>query len=169
MTVRLWYPQLDAYDAVRRMVGLLAHWSKEHPSLERLYICDFFLANPPLLHRTNMPRETRNEFSALGIEKPEHAFLSYPSAPVLFQKMAEVQKQALRTLVGKGLTDLVEWESGRVALSKEGWSVFRPHINILIREDEVPIISFLSRKFARIGQNDMAEFHRRTGLRRSIR
>jgi hypothetical protein len=107
MNGRLWYPQLDVYDAIRRIAGLLACWNPAaRPSQERLYIADFYLANPPLLHKTHMSRDVRNEFNALGIDRPEKTFVSYPSAPILFQKMGEVQRQAFRTLVGKGLIDL---------------------------------------------------------------
>jgi hypothetical protein len=71
MTGRLWYPQLDIYDSIRRMAGLLSLWpSKSLPSVERLYIADFYLANPPLLHKTHMPNDVRKKFTSLNILKP---------------------------------------------------------------------------------------------------
>lgn len=95
MKVRLWYPQLDVYDAIRRIGGLLACWdASAPPSPERLYISDFYLANPALLHKTHMDQNVRHNFNALGVSRPEKTFVSFPSPPVLFQKMDEVQRQA---------------------------------------------------------------------------
>ncbi len=102
MSLRLWYPQLDVYDTVRRMLGLLNAWSGDTLTTERLYISDFYLANPELLHRTHMLSDVRRNFRELAIPKPEKAFLSYPSPQMLFAKMEPVQKEALRTLIGKG-------------------------------------------------------------------
>jgi hypothetical protein len=102
MSGRLWYPQLDIYDAVRRMAGLLLFWNPAAlPSQERLYIADFYFANPPLLHKTHMTSDVRKDFNSLGIPRPEKSFVNYPTAPLLFQKMEEVQKQGFRTLTGK--------------------------------------------------------------------
>lgn len=115
MIGRLWYPQLDAYDAIRRMGGLLAVWdAATPPSPERLYISDFYLANPPLLHPTHMSRDVRQEFNLLDVPRPEKSFVSYPSPTILFHKMAEVQREAFRTLSGKGLIDLSHLERGLV-------------------------------------------------------
>src|SRR5262249_5547193 len=76
MTGRLWYPQLDVYDAIRRIAGLLALWdAASPPSQERLYIADFYLANPPLLHKTHMSRLVRDRFQALGIIRPDKSFV----------------------------------------------------------------------------------------------
>jgi hypothetical protein len=92
--------------------------------MERLYIVDFFFANPPLLHKTHMPREVRNEFSQLTIPRPESVFLSYPSAPILFHRMEEIQKEGLRTLVGKGLIDRERLIRGEVWPSNAGAKLF---------------------------------------------
>ena len=67
MRVRLWYPQLDVYDAIRRIVCLLNTWDMEHPPTpERMFIVDFYLANPPLLHKTNMSADTRAKIQWVG-------------------------------------------------------------------------------------------------------
>src|SRR5262249_25310450 len=135
MIGRLWYPQLDVYDAIRRIAGLLAFWRPASPpSQEQLYIADFYLANLPLLHKTHMSRDVRNEFNALGISRPEKCFLSYPSAPILFQKMDEVQRQAFRTLTGKGLIELSNLERGIVKPSAMGIALFEERFVPLFRE-----------------------------------
>ena len=100
MNGRVWYPQLDVYDAVRRMGLLLSAWGEKWPVLERLYIADFYLANPPLLHKTRMPGDVREIFRKLSVPGPEKTFLSYPSAPILFYKMELIQKKAFHALVG---------------------------------------------------------------------
>jgi AAA domain len=105
MKPRLWYPQLDVYDAIRRMSVILARWKYDPPSVERMYIVDFYFANPSLLHSTSLPQDVRTAFNALRICRPEKLFVSLPSAPILFHKMAEVQRQAIRGLAGKGLVD----------------------------------------------------------------
>jgi hypothetical protein len=167
MTGRLWYPQLDIYDSIRRMAGLLFLWpSKSSPSVERLYIADFYLANPPLLHKTHMPNEVRKEFNTLGVIRPEKSFVSYPSAPLLFQKMEEVQKQAFRTLTGKGLIDLSQLERGQVKVSDVGSAVFTEKFAPLFTAVEERIAKFIVRSF--IGSSDQINVLRRdTGLRRA--
>src|SRR5689334_10307166 len=137
MSGRLWYPQLDIYDAVRRMAGLLLFWEPASlPSQERFYIADFYLANPPLLHNTRMPSEVRREFTSLAIPRPEKSFVSYPSAPLLFQKMEEVQTQAFRTLTGKGLIDVSSLEQGVVKPSDAGAALFEERFEPLFSDDE---------------------------------
>ena len=140
MSLRLWYPQLDVYDTVRRMLGLLNAWSGDTLTPERLYISDFYLANPELLHRTHMLNEVRRDFQELAIPKPDKAFLSYPSPQMLFAKMEPVQKEALRTLVGKGF--------------------------IALTSGERRLIGFLTSSFARIGAGSPGELRLATGLRR---
>lgn len=166
MSGRLWYPQLDVYDAIRRIAGLLSVWPLEFPpSQERLYIADFYLANPPLLHKTHMTRPLRNEFNALEIERPEKSFVSYPSAPLLFQKMAEVQKQAFRTLTAKGLINLQVLARGNVRPSAAGIDVFKQDFLPLLTEREQTLARFIAGSFSKEGQGIVALRHS-TGLRR---
>ena len=101
MSSRLWYPQLDVYDCVRRVGALLSAYT-DPPGLERLCIADFYLANPPLLHQTQMPHPTRVAFRALGIPRPDKTFLTYPAPPLLFKQMEPIQKAAMLALTGKG-------------------------------------------------------------------
>lgn len=166
MSVRLWYPQLDVYDAVRRMAALLSSWKLRAPARERLYIVDFFFANPPLLHHTHMPDQVRRAFNELKVVRPEKSFLSYPSAPILFQKMSEVQRQALQTLIGKGLINLDALSNGIVEPSITGGELFRERMIQLVPDAEKPLLEFLTGKFAAIGDDDILGLRRSTGLRR---
>jgi hypothetical protein len=120
MTYRLWYAQLDVFDTIRRYLALLSHWSVETPGRDRLFISDFYLVNPSLLHLTHMTLEVRSAFTTLRIEKPDQMFLSYPSPPILYSKMAGVQAHALHNLVGKGLFNVALVEKDQYQLSKTG-------------------------------------------------
>lgn len=169
MSRRLWYPQLDVYDAVRRFGGLIGLWSgKTLPSPERLFIMDFFLANAPLLHKTHMPQEVRNVFSALGVPRPETSFVSYPSPQILFQKMDEVQRQAFRTLSSKGLIELRQLESGNVSPSVEGLVLFRDEFIPIFSEAELNITKFLVNWYAP-DTRSISAIRQSTGLRRLVR
>jgi hypothetical protein len=166
MIGRLWYPQLDIYDAVRRMAGLLLLWNPASlPSQERLYVADFYLANPPLLHKTHMTSDVRRQFNSLEIPRPEKEFVSYPSAPILFQKMAEVQRHAYQTLIGKGLIDLSGLERGIVQPSQAGLRLFEEKFASLLSAEEQRIGDFIANSFTRGGEEIVA-LRRNTGLRR---
>jgi len=162
---RLWYPQLDVFDAVRRF-GMLLERFESPPGTERLFIADFFLANPPLLHQTTMPMETRRAFNALKIPRPEKSFLSYPSAPLLFHKMESIQRQAITALVGKDIISVQGARRGKVELTNQGRQVFAQ--GSFATEREESITSFIAMDFAAdksIGNHDL---RRRTRLRRAV-
>jgi hypothetical protein len=148
------------------MAGLLSVWNPSSPpSPERLYISDFYLANAPLLHQTHMSRDVRQKFSELSIQKPEKAFVSYPSPPILFQKMSEVQREAFRTLSGKGLIDLDNLEKGVVRPSASGADIFAEQFLPLFGEEERALAKFLAESFSQNG-HDIAALRQSTGLRR---
>lgn len=169
MIGRLWIPQLDVYDAVRRIASLLVVVEAlPPPSNERLYIADFFLANPPLLHRTTMSRAVRETFNELNIPRPTNSFLNYPSAPLLFQKMSEVQRQALRTLIGKGLIDLELLKTGTVSPTAAGNGVFQKEFLPLLDELELKTAQFIATVLFLI-YDDINVVRQRTGLRRTGR
>ncbi len=168
MNGRIWYPQLDVYDAVRRMALLLTAWGQEWPVVERLYIADFFFANPPLLHKTSMPSEVREKFQKLSIPRPEKTFLSYPSAPILFHKMEPIQKQAFQALVGRGVIDASSARSGLVKLTARGKAFVREELGNAATGNEYGLIEFLTSQFAVIGDDNTRELRGRTGLRRIV-
>ena len=165
MSGRLWYPQLDVFDTVRRIGALLGKFELS-PGTERLFIADFFLANPPLLHRTTMPKETRAAFNALKIPRPEKSFLSYPSAPLLFHKMETIQRQAVTALVGKDLVSVEGARRGRIELTDHGQQIFAQDKYTSEREEAVA--GFIAMDFAAgetVGNQDL---RRRTRLRRPV-
>ena len=166
MSFRLWYPQLDAYDAIRRVATLLREWTLTPPSLERLYILDFYMANPPLLHRTYMSQPIRDAFQALRIDKPDKTFLKYPASQILFHKMESVQRQAIQNLLGKGLLSPEAYSRGTAWPSQQGMEVFGRSFLELTTEKERSLVKFLTTSFATIGSTNASELHRSTGLRR---
>lgn len=168
MKDRLWYPQLDVYDAVRRMSLLLYAWHKESPGLERFFISDFYLANPPLLHRTNMPQEVRSEFAKLSVPRPEKTFLSFPAPPLLFHKMEPIQKQAIQALTGKGIVDPSTFQRGKICLSAFGKKFVDDKLSDQSTPLENKVVRFLTTKFVELAEGGIAEFRRRTGLRRVV-
>jgi hypothetical protein len=168
MSSRLWYPQLDVYDAIRRIACLLLRWKARSLSPERLAILDFYLATPTLLHDVNMTQEARNEFQRLHITTATKQFLSYPSAPILFQKMEEIQKSAVRTLAGKDLILRERLANNEVVLSESGITLAEQRFNALMTEGERAVLQFLTETFGTIGLNDIRELRRRTGLRRAV-
>lgn len=166
MSTRLWYPQLDVYDAIRRIACLATRLEHRPPSIERTYIFDFYLANPGLLHKVHMPREVRSEFGKVGIQHPDDEFLSYPAAPILFKKMEPIQKEAVRTLAGKELIDLKSLDRGEVTGSQNGRVLFRQKFQQMLTQPERDVLHFIAEHFSKIGLEDIRELRSRTGLRR---
>lgn len=116
MSYRQWYAQLDVYDTIRRYLALLVRWKGAAPTRDRLFISDFYLANPSLLHLTHMTADVRRAFNSLKIAKPDQTFLKYPSPPILYGKMGGIQSQALHNLTGKGLLRL-DVSAGRASIA----------------------------------------------------
>ena len=168
MNFRLWYPQLDIYDTIRRMTCLLSNWSFDPISPERLSILDFYLSSPALLHGVNMTQETRLEFQRLQVVNQKKEFLSYPAAPILFQKMEEIQKGAIRTLVGKELILQDRLTRNEVLFSERGKQLAQDHFLTLVTESEQAVLKFLTSRLGAIGLRDIRELRRRTGLRRAV-
>lgn len=164
MSSRLWYPQLDVFDAIRRF-GLLLRGFDAPPGLERLYIGDFYLSTPSLLHRATMTMEMRREFRALEILPPDKSFVSYPTVPLFFHKMEPVQKQAIFEIRGRGLLLEEKLEHGSVALSVLGQAMFNSNGFTYTKEEEL-VSHFLTRTFLSIKNVTQKEFRLRTGLRR---
>lgn len=168
MKPRIWYPQLDIYDTIRRISLLLYSWESPYPILERLYIADFFLANPPLIHKTTMPNDIRTAFRSLSIPRPEKTFLSYPAAPLLFHKMEPIQKKAFQALAGRGIVDPEKARHGIAELSTKGNKFVKTEYHESLSSAEYDTALFLASQFAIIGKEGVSELRRRTGLRRFV-
>jgi hypothetical protein len=148
------------------MVMLLYYWEYEPVSLERLYIFDFYVANAPLLHETSLTKAARNELNKLNIPKPQKTFLSYPSAPILFQKMENVQKEAFQSISGRSLIDTKQLQNGMVRLSESGKSLCKLHFSELLTDTEYAVIDFLKKYFSIKQSANITELRGATGLRR---
>lgn len=168
MRGRIWYPQLDVYDTVRRIGLLLSAWQESPPSIERLLIADFYLANPPLIHKTSMSEKVREYFRELRIPRPEKTFLSYPAAPILFHKMEPIQKKALQALLGKRVISSSDMRRGIAKLSDFGKAFIDESLATASTLAERELVVFLTTSFAVVGQDDIGELRRRTGLRRVV-
>jgi hypothetical protein len=167
MIGRIWYPQLDVYDTARRIGLLLSAWQDNPPSLERLFIADFYLANPPLIYKTTMPEQVREYFRELSVTKPDRTFLSYPAAPILFHKMEPIQHKAIQALVGKRVVLSSHIRRGIAKLSDFGISLIDEMNSTAFTAKEQKLVVFLTTSFAVLGTDDTRELRRRTGLRRA--
>ena len=165
MNGRLWYPQLDVYDGIRRLGALLTAYHAP-TGVERLYIADFYLANPPLLHRTQMSLEIRRSFRKLNVPNPAKTFLTYPAPQLLYKKMEPVQKEALRAMTGKGLLSLKQYRRGFGHLTDNGNETFEQLLLKKVSEGEDKLICFLTTEFAPMENVDVDGLRRSTGLRR---
>ena len=165
MNGRLWYPQLDVYDCIRRFGALLIAY-RDPTGIERLYIADFYLANPPLLHVTKMSNETRRSFRKLNVPSPEKTFLTYPSPQLLYKKMEPIQKEALKAMTGKVLLSSEQFQKGFAQLTHDGQMSLKQILVGHLSEDEKELIRFLTIEFAQMGNADVDALRRSTGLRR---
>ena len=166
MEYRIWYPQFDIYDTVRRIIMISHEWRQGALGLERLYITDFYLCNPPLLYDVEMTRRVRNDFLALDHPRPEKSFLSYPDAPILFFKMKSIQEQAIQALIGKGLIDIEALKLGEVKLTERGRVFMTENLMSSVSDLDQQLIRFLVNSFSKLGAEDMTDLRKRTGLRR---
>lgn len=164
MAFRIWYPQLDVFDCIRRVSVLASLRPPKLSSLERLLIGDFFFANPPLLYHTSMPNEVRKLFMDLKIRRPEKTFLSYPAAPLLFHKMEPVQRRALKAMAAKNLLDRGKFEQRQIDLTELGREVLHERLDYTDAERE--LAQFIAVELIAIGEDNIEDLRKRTGLRR---
>src|SRR6266702_8870704 len=92
--LRLWHPSFDAYHCTFRFLRLLTFQKNHALTIEKLWILDFYLLYPVLLHRASMPSEVRRTFRSLGIERPMDQFVQLPSEKSLYRELAIFQKAA---------------------------------------------------------------------------
>ena len=167
MTGRLWYPQLDVYDCVRRLSALISAYPTA-PGVERLCIADFYLANPPLLHWSKMNKEVRQAFTALAIARPQQSFLTYPAPSLLFGKMEPVQKEALRAMGGKGLISIKQFQRGVAEFTEFGHNTFIRVLAGKVASGEKDLVRFLTKEFAVNSEPGSVGLRTSTGLRRAV-
>jgi hypothetical protein len=165
MNYRLWYAQLDVFDTLRRYLAILSRWNSEPPTRDRLFVSDFYFVNPSLLHNTQMTAEARRAFNALQILKPDQAFINFPSPPILYNKMAGIQNEALHNLTGRGLCDVQIANRGQYRLSTEGRQLAQDMGDRLVLEREEALLEFLTKEFSTVGTGK-GGLRTATGLRR---
>ena len=163
MNDRLWYPQLDPYDCVRR-VGVLLSRYEESLSLQRLRIADFYLANPPLLHFAKMKKNTRHQFNALHIVRPSKSFLAFPAPALLYGKMEPIQKEALSALGGKGLLSMEGLQQGVARFTQIGWDTFASSHTEMVAVEERNLVDFLIDHYVVASRIEAIGLHTSNGL-----
>ncbi len=100
--IRFWHPAHDAYHSAFRMLQILLAHNKVI-SVEKLYLLDFFVAYPFLLHTVHVPKDMKATMRALHLPKPESYFINLPNNPILYRDMHAIQLEAVNRLVGRGL------------------------------------------------------------------
>ncbi len=165
MKIRHWHSQLDIFDTMRRCLAILKNWNTTAPRRDRLFVSDFYLVNPSLLHLTQMSLEARRAFNALRIPRPDEAFLEYPSPPLLYNKMAGTQTLALQNLVGRGLCELKLADKGQYQLTDTGGELAASLGDRLVLAREQDVLRFITNEFATVG-TDKGGLRSATGLRR---
>lgn len=164
MTISSWYPQLDQYDCIRRLIHLLSGSDDVSLSRERLLIIDFYFANPPLLHHVRMKDSVRKKFSSLNVPKPENGFIKYPAPILLFRKMQPIQAQAIRAMMGRGLIADLDASTSALRLSGQGVALLNRHLPAL-SSSEQRLRDFLIEDFSRMDAEGLGGLRKRTGLR----
>lgn len=136
--------------------------------MERLYISDFYFANPPLLHNVRMPADVRAKLKDLEIQKPEKSFLTYPTPSILFHKMESIQKKAVQAMIAKNLFDSEAFHKGEASLSSFGMEFAESRLVDGLSEKDIKLIQFLAKSFSQISEGDSVDLRKRTGLRRMV-
>lgn len=113
---RIWHPAFDAYHCSFRILRILRHTRKKRLPIELLYILDFYLLCPALLHNSSMTEDVRAAFRELHITRAKDDFVQYPSAKSLFRDIAIFQRTAVSDLVAKAIIDRDRFLSGEAQL-----------------------------------------------------
>ncbi|MEC7289911.1 MAG: ABC-three component system middle component 5, partial [Pseudomonadota bacterium] len=124
------------------------------------------VCNSPLLHKTTMSHDARKKFNLLKVVRPEKAFVSFPAAPLLFNRMAAVQKEAVATLAGKAALNLIRLPSGYVRLTDAGVGLARDIRDLGTTKSEQQIIEFVAETFSASSIPEITALRRNVGLRR---
>lgn len=163
--VRLWHPAHDAYHSAFRMLRIMLVKQSRQVELEKLYLLDFFVAYPFLLHKIHMPRPMKIAFNDLGIQKPETYFVSLPSNLSLFRDMAVIQLEAVKSLVGRGIFKKDKYIEKTAALAQKKIPEKLQKMALQVNEDETRFINFLVNDY---GARSVDELRVSTELKRRL-
>lgn len=162
--IRTWLPAHDPYHGAFRMLQISSLCEEESIPLEKLYILDFYLAFPALLHKSTMPQKVRSFFNELKIAKPEKEFLSLPNPTSLFRDMAIIQAQAVKLLVGKEILDRERFLKHQVALLDNNIPKELQKKVAEKNSKKAGIVEFIVNSF---GDRSLEELRKATNLKRS--
>ncbi|WP_417834345.1 ABC-three component system middle component 5 [Thalassospira xiamenensis] len=165
---RLWYPQFDIYDAIRRQGIIVSFYNKAEISLEFLFICDFYICNPSLMSRASMRADERKAFNSSGIPKPHQHFLSFPDERLLYAKMGGVQKQATKELAARGLIEVDRYKDAWIVATPQGSQLFDDWLCNNSEELEYKSLDFLKKYFAPVTEGGVRDLKKKTGLTRVL-
>jgi hypothetical protein len=160
--VRIWHPMFDPYHCGFRMLRLL--FAKSPQEVEVLFILDFYLLFPFLLHAASMPETVRARFRALKVERQQDQFVQVPSPQSLYRDLSVIQRTSLAGLVARKLVDPSEFQRGLVYLDLRSVPV---HLNSRIaraNRADAPLIDFLVNAIATIGLHGPRGLRSLTGL-----
>lgn len=162
--LRIWLPGQDGYHAAFRMLRIMSS-NNADMELEKLFILDFLLAYPTLLHKVYMPMELKRDFRALDIQKPEEFFLKLPSSVSLFRDMELIQAEAVKSLVGKAIFDKNLYLKKIISLDPEKMPKELAKKVLQRNAQEHALIHFLVSTY---GGRPIKDLQDSTGLKRKI-
>jgi hypothetical protein len=160
--IRIWHPMFDPYHCGFRMLRLL--FAKSPQEIELLFILDFYLLFPFLLHAASMPEAVRARFRELRVERQQEQFVQVPSPQSLYRDLSVIQRTSLAGLVARGLVDPSEFQKGIVRLdSRSVPAQLASRIADANRAD-ARLMDFLVNAFANIGLLGPRGLRNLTGL-----
>jgi hypothetical protein len=156
----------DPYHCGFRMLRLLSVEPKLE--IELLYLLDFYLLFPFLLHEASMPEAVRSKFRELRVEKNQDQFVQIPSPQSLYRDLSVIQKTSLVGLAAKGLIDPTSFQLGIAQLNAGDVPTTLARRIEEVNLVDAPLMEFLVRQFANIGLLGPKGLRSLTGLVRRI-
>jgi hypothetical protein len=147
--IRIWHPMFDPYHCGFRMLRLLSVESTLE--IELLYILDFYLLFPFLLHEASMAEAVRSKFRELRVEKNQDQFVQIPSPQSLYRDLSVIQKTSLVGLAAKGLVDPPSFQVGIARLNAGDVPAKLARRIEEANSINEPLMDFLVRQFAKTG------------------
>ena len=164
--IRIWHPMFDPYHCGFRVLRLLTR--KSPLEIESLFILDFYLLFPFLLHMASMPESERSKFRKLKVAKYQDQFVQVPSPQSLYRDLSVIQKTSLVGLAARGLIHSSAFQAGSAELNAASLPIkLRERIDEANQAD-APLIEFLVHQFAPIGLAGPRGLRSLTGLVRRL-
>jgi len=161
--LRIWHASRDPYHCAFRYLRLLLAETGSI-EIERLRILDMFLLYPSLLHRTSMPKDVKDSFRKLGIEKPEDIFMRLPSPASVFQDLRVYQNSAIAHLAARGLITAENLKRGAAKISQVNIPATLLGKAMAKNQDDGGLTAFLVGQFSTIPLRGSDSIYRKAGL-----